>query len=178
MDGIDLKAFLALPRARLETLPISLKSLGNILKFYDKFKGNVVTLVIRSLSSFCSVFVVFPVHIHLVLHMLFSSGSFGLVPSGAESGAASNFEAANMYEQMLGAVEDDVCLSIDAGQVFPLTSFEKDQKRGQNKVLARTCTRHLLEILVWMMKGNQFEGKSRKGVIITGPPGDGKVSAL
>ena len=84
----------------------------------------------------------------------------------------------NMYAQLLGATEDDLCLSIDAGAVFPLTSFGKDPKPGQNKVLARTCTRQLFEIFVWIVQGNKFDGKTRKGVIITGPPGDGKVSTL
>lgn len=124
--------------------------------------------------------------IHMITHplqilsllIILSFGFRAMEPSGAEAGGASSIEAMNMYANLLGAAEDDVCLSIDAGAVFPLTSFEKGHKLGQNKVLARTCTRQLLEIFAWIVQGNTFEGKTRKGVIITGPPGDGKVREL
>ena len=91
--------------------------------------------------------------------------------------AVSSPDAVETYHALLAAVEDELCLTIPAGAFFPLTSFEKDQKAGQNVVLARMCTKHLFEVFEWIMNGGKFEGKTRKGVIITGPPGDGKVSA-
>jgi hypothetical protein len=89
----------------------------------------------------------------------------------------SSSAAMDTYAKLLAAVEDDLCLTIDEGSFFPLSSFEKFQKPGHNKVLARKCTKNLFDIFHWIVKGNKFEGKTRKGAIVTGPPGDGKVSA-
>lgn len=83
----------------------------------------------------------------------------------------------SMYAKLLAAVEDNVCLTIEEGSCFPLTSFEKKEKAGNNKVLVRTSIKHLFEICCWIMKGNKVEGTPRKGAAISGPPGDGRVSA-
>lgn len=80
LNGIGFKAFLALPRPRLETLPIPLLSLGNLLEFYDevhKSQGNIIILVtcFRSQFSpcFCLFLSIFVLYYHMLLTCIFSS---------------------------------------------------------------------------------------------------------
>ncbi len=72
-------------------------------------------------------------------------------------------------------IDDAGCVTLAKGKQFPV-SFGEIGVPYSNKVLSRTCTQHLLEIFEWIIAGNAVEGLQRKGLLITGLPGDGKVS--
>jgi hypothetical protein len=80
------------------------------------------------------------------------------------------------YSHLLSGEEIDGVLTLEEGASFPVSCDRKDfLVLGSNKVLARSCTKHMYEILLYIIGGNRVDGWFYKGLLITGLPGDGMV---
>eukprot|EP01031_Cornospumella_fuschlensis_P026868 gene26868-32471_t len=82
--------------------------------------------------------------------------------------------AMKYYSHMLDGAEIDGVLTLEEGASFPVCFGRKDFTPGLNKVLARSTTKHMYEIFLYVIDGNRVDGSLHKGLVITGPPGDGK----
>jgi hypothetical protein len=87
-----------------------------------------------------------------------------------------NEDAIHLYKVLKnGVVENDI-LRIEDGSRFPVAT---NNSRCSNIVLVRQTVLNLLDIFIFIVENNLVEGKLEHcGVLITGPPGDGKVLFL
>ena len=83
-------------------------------------------------------------------------------------------QATQVYKWLMDCILDDGVLRLPADASFPVEFFvEIDNAR--NVVLVRECSLHLLEMYCWVQNRRKFDGLIQRGIIVTGPPGDGKV---
>lgn len=70
----------------------------------------------------------------------------------------------------------DGVLSLPDGGAFPIVFQRSDNASlGKNVVLVRDFSNHLCEMVDWIRDGGKVEGLTQRGLIVRGPPGDGKV---
>ena len=78
-----------------------------------------------------------------------------------------------------GVLDDGVLRLPDADARFPIGFFRTDrEKDAANVIFVRECAVHILEIFCWVRDGKTLDGKTQRGVVVRGPPGDGKVCKI
>jgi hypothetical protein len=86
-----------------------------------------------------------------------------------------------MYNLLKSGFVQEGVLRLEEDAVFPVAQAEVGKgHKDKNRVLARSSVLDLLDIFTFVAEGGSI-GTSRLGyygVIITGPPGDGKVLNL
>lgn len=82
--------------------------------------------------------------------------------------------AMRVHKWLKNGVVDDGVLRLEEGSTFPVA---QDAETGMNVVIIRPTTLDLLDIFIFIVDGNRVGGLKHSGVLITGPPGDGKSFA-
>jgi hypothetical protein len=78
-----------------------------------------------------------------------------------------------MYKLLKNGFVEDGVLRLEEGSSFPVA---KSSESGMNVVLIRSTVLDLLDIFIYVAEDNRIGGLLKHaGVLITGPPGDGKV---
>ena len=83
-----------------------------------------------------------------------------------------------MKGELIDAEEGCKVLSLPDGAKFPIAYLRREDFTGANKILVRPCTQHLRELFCWIRDRNKLANHIQRGMIVKGPPGDGKVISI